>query len=123
MSEELPARLLGDMSLHYVALLGCIVLTACAQLLLKRGASRTKGILKSFWNSTTLLGYALFMVVTVLSVYAMQRIELKEVTVWISGTYLLVVILSRLLLRESLTLSKIIGCVLVVMGAIVFALA
>ena len=112
----------AGLSTHWLALAGSVVLSACAQVLLKKGAVSDRRFMASL-NPTTLTGYALFGCVTVLSVYAFQQVELKTGTAWISATYLLVAGLAHLFLGEPLTRSKIVGCSLVVAGGITFAVA
>ena len=108
---------------HYMALALCIVLTSIAQLLLKFGASNKQTVSHSFVNRSTLGGYGLLAVVTIISVYAMQVIELKVVTAWVSATYLLVVLLARTVLKEPLTIMKMVGCGLITLGGVIFSLA
>ena len=123
MQENFYSNLFADVFYHYAALAGSIVLTVCAQLLLKRGVSNNTSILSSFLNPWTIIGWGLFFIVTILSVYAMQEIELKTVTAWASTSYLLVVILALFIYKERLTSGKIIGCLLIVIGIITFSMA
>lgn len=123
MQESFYSNLFVDVFYHYAALAGCVVLTVCAQLFLKRGASNNTSVLSSFLNPWTIIGCGLFCIVTILSVYAMQEVELKTVTAWISTSYLLVVILALLIYKEVLTSKKIIGCLLIVIGIITFSMA
>lgn len=107
---------------HTTSMLLGIVLTASAQILLKRGAVAGASLLGSLLNPFTLFGYAVFGLVTILAVYAMQAIELKIVTAWTGLTYLLVIVAARLLLQERLTRARIFGSLLIVSGIIVFHL-
>ena len=113
---------MSPISTHWLALAGCVVLTACAQILLKKGALSGRRFFASL-NPSTLSGYGLFGCVTVLSVYAFQQIELKTVTAWTATTYLLVAGLAHVVLDEPMTWSKAVGCFLVVAGGVAFALA
>ena len=107
---------------HGVALASAIVITAISQVFLKSGAINKTSFIKSFLNWKTIIGYGFFGIVTILSVYAMQRIELKTMTAWIGTTYILVVLFSRLFLKEKIDLFKIAGCVLIVFGVLIFTL-
>jgi len=114
----IPASLLP----HACALALVILLSACSQLLLKLGAAGKKSRLESFFNSRTLSGCALFLVVTLLSVFAMQRIHLATVTAWSGINYILIAILSRTLLKENVSRSALLGCLLVALGIALFSL-
>jgi len=107
---------------HAAALAVCVVLTACAQLLLKMGAAGKPTFSASFANRRTVSGYAILGIVTVLVVYALQGLELKVVTAFMSLTYLLVSISAWLFLREELTPNRVLGCLLIMAGIVVFSI-
>ncbi len=110
------------MTSHVAALGVGIVLTAVSQVLLRSGARNKSSLIGSFLNPHTLLGYGLFLAVTVLNVYAMQTILLKTVTAWVSMTYVATMILSRWLLKEELNRFMLMGAALIVAGIVVFSL-
>jgi|AntAceMinimDraft_17_1070374.scaffolds.fasta_scaffold42362_2 drug/metabolite transporter (DMT)-like permease len=105
---------------HTAALASAIVITSISQVFLKSGATGKTSFIKSFLNWKTIVGYCLLAIVTILNVYAMQRIELKTITAWIGTTYILVVLFSLLFLKEKIDLFKIIGCGLIVFGVLIF---
>ncbi len=107
---------------HAIALGVGIAMTAVSQLLLKTGASGQKSWIGSFFNWRSILGMCMFVMVTFLVVYAMQEIALKTAATWASVTYLLVVCLSRWILRENVGRTKIIGCGLIAAGIVIFSL-
>jgi drug/metabolite transporter (DMT)-like permease len=106
---------------HSGMLVACILLTAVAQLLLKAGAAR-KHVMTSFLNLQTLAGYALLASVALMSVYVMQRIELKVVTAFQSLTFLLVIAGATIFLREQVTRIRFLGSALILAGMVVFSL-
>jgi drug/metabolite transporter (DMT)-like permease len=111
------------MNWHTVALAAGIALTACAHLLLKSGASSRRRWLDSLTHWRTVAGFFLFALVTVLNVYALQEIELRTLVAWSAATYVLVVLASRVALRESLDAGKMVGSLLIAGGIILFSLA
>lgn len=114
--------LFPDIDSHWVALLSGIVTTAFSQIILKKGVIRESSFLLSFINVRTFIGYILLGTVTVLNVYAMQKIQLKTATAWIGISFALVPIFSRVILKEHMDLRKAIGCMLVFLGIAVFTL-
>ena len=102
------------------ALLACIVLTAAAQMLLKIGADPKRTFIANLLHAATITGYGIFLVVTVLTVYVMQAIEMKTVTAWVGLTYILVTAGALLFLKEKVTLKKVVGPFLIVFGFFVF---
>ena len=107
---------------HTAALVSAIVITAVSQVFLKSGASNKTSFIKSFLDWKTIVGYCLLAMVTILNVYAMQRIELKIMTAWIGTTYILVVLFSFCFLKEKIDLFKTAGCSLIVLGILIFTL-
>ena len=105
---------------HTAALASAVVIASISQLFLKSGASNKTSFIRSLLNWKTIIGYCLLGMVTILNVYAMQRIELKTITAWIGTTYVFVVFLSVLFFKEKIDLFKIIGCSLIVFGVSIF---
>jgi len=108
--------------IHCIALATAIIFTAFSQVFLKRGASNRPTFIASFLNRQTIIGFGLFGIVTVLNVYAMQKIELKIVTAWTGVSYILVVFFSGLILNEKIDSIKVISCILIISGIIIFNL-
>jgi len=105
---------------HYVALMGCVILTTTAQLFFKVGALKGKKVLWSFLNPITAIGCLLFGINTVLAVYVLQAVEMKIVSTWSAMPYLLVVLFAAILLKETLTIQKIAGSFLIMAGVAIF---
>lgn len=120
MSQTIQQLLSPETLLHTLALFACVILTACAQILLKIGASKEGRWISGYLNYSTFAGYTVFAVVTVLGVYAMQVIELKIATAWTGATYALVAIAAAVILKERLSKRRIFGPVLIVTGIIFF---
>lgn len=102
--------------LSYVALCMAIVMTVGSQVLLKIGAGRPNGWL----NAYTFTGVAMFGVVTVLIVIAMQAIFLKTVIAANSLTFVLMPLAANVFLGEKLTKRSIVASLIIVTGVIVF---
>jgi multidrug transporter EmrE-like cation transporter len=87
------------------------------------GASKKNVDESVYLNRTTISGYGLLVVVTVLSVLALNGIELKA---FYSASYalnfILITILSWKILGESLSQKKATGILLIGLGVIIFNL-
>lgn len=105
---------------YYAAMALAILLSAFAQVLLKRGAAPGASRRQNFLNRRTLAGYALFGVVTILNMYALQAVDLKTMSAWVSATYVLVMVLSWKVLKEKIDGLTVLGCALIVLGIIIF---
>lgn len=100
-----------------------VLINSSAQILLKVGATDSKYNVKVFLISIfTLIGYGLFFISTVLSVYMLNMIEFKSFTMIIAFNYVVTLIFSKLFLSEKFTTRKIISTLLIITGVIVFNL-
>lgn len=108
----------------------CIItFTATGQMLLKIGATIPHTLpwippsLKPYLNRYTLSGYGFLFMVTILSIYALQKMPLKVfVPLFLSLNVIAVTIFSRIFLHESLSHQKIMGICVIISGILVFSL-
>lgn len=114
------STLIGDP--HALALAGAICCSAAGQVLFKIGAVQTKSLLSSYISSSTLLGCVFLATATILAVYALQTIEFKEVTAWTGFTHVLVFAAAVGILRERVSVVRVLGIALIVIGIWTFNL-
>jgi len=102
--------------LNYAALILAILMTVGSQILLKIGASKPSGSM----NVITLTGLAMFGVVTVLVVFALQAILLKTVIALNALTFVTMPLAAKMFLGEDFTKRGIIASIVIVVGIVVF---
>jgi drug/metabolite transporter (DMT)-like permease len=107
--------------MYYYFALAAVLLTGLGQVLLKIGA-RSGGTWEVYTNPATLAGYCMFLVVTIYTIYALQVMDLKTLYALMSLNPLVVMVLSVLLLKETLTRNKVIAVGLIFCGLLVFNL-
>ena len=100
-----------------------VFLTGISQLLLKIG-SRKGGASGQFFaaylNVYTISAYAIFLVVTVISVVALLEVPLKLLYTITSLNFVVVAFLSWAILKEKITGNMVIAIVLICIGTIIF---
>lgn len=112
------------MNWYVVLALTVVFFTATGQILLKIGSGQGKSkSLAPYLNLTTITAYALFFFVTLLSVIILEEIPLKLFYAFTSLNILLVIILSHIFLRESITKNHIFAVIIIMSGLIIFNLA
>ncbi|CVI65116.1 4-amino-4-deoxy-L-arabinose-phosphoundecaprenol flippase subunit ArnE [Eubacteriaceae bacterium CHKCI004] len=97
-----------------------IFMTLCgavASLFLKR-ASGTEGILKMFLNINLYIGGGLYLISAVLNVYILRYLDYSVVLPLTSITYIWTMILSYMILKEKITVKKMLGVALILIGAV-----
>lgn len=99
-----------------------IVFTGSSQVLLKMGANKAnkKKMILAYVNPYTFIAYGLYALTTILTVYALKETPLNVFYATTSLKYVLILILSNLLLQESISFGKISSIILIVIGVMMF---
>lgn len=108
------------MNPHYLALFVGIALTGISQVLLRLGAAGRSSWLRSYLHGLTMIGYAVFVVVTAINVYVLTAMPLKTFTAWISLTFVWTAVLSRFVLKEEIHSRVYYGVCIIVVGILIF---
>ena len=109
-------------TIYYLYAMLSIALTGISQTLLKLGARNDDKPLGVYLNMATMTGYFMFLIVTVCSIFALKGLELKLFYAVASLNYVVVMILSKIVLKEGLSRNKVVASCLIVVGVIVFNL-
>ena len=110
------------MMIYYLFAMLAIVLTGVSQTLLKLGARNDNTPLSVYLNPATMTGYLVLLIVTICSVFALQGLELKLFYALASLNYVIVVVLSGIVLKEGLSMNKVVAVCLIALGVVVFNL-
>jgi len=113
----------ADLWVYYAALGAGMFLTAISHVLLRYGAVRGRRWWHGFLNIQSAIGYMLFVVVTLLVVFACQGLPLHKVMAWNSATFFLTPLAGALFLREKITGRALVGWGLILGGIVIFSLA
>ena len=108
--------------MYYILVILSVFLAACAQMLLKQGARQQYA---KWWqqyvNGWVIGGYAIMFGTMVMNIFAMSKgVQIKELSIIESMSYLFVPALSFIVFQEKLTLRKILAIAIIITGIIVF---
>ena len=108
--------------LNYFLVILSVFAAACAQMLLKQGARKNYvGFWRQYLNPWVIGGYAIMVCSLVLNIFCMSRgVQVKEVSVIESMSYLFVPCLAFLLFRECITWRKVGAIAIIITGVIIF---
>lgn len=108
--------------MYYILVISSVFLAACAQMLLKQGARKQYDTWwRQYINGWVIGGYAIMLSTMMMNIFAMSRgVEVKEVSIIESMSYLFVPILSFVIFKERLTWRKVISIGVIIIGIIVF---
>lgn len=108
--------------MFYILVILSVFAAACAQMLLKQGARKNYvGFWRQYLNPWVIGGYSIMACSLVLNIFCMSRgVQVKEVSVIESLSYLFVPCLAFLLFGERITWRKGIAIAIVISGVIIF---
>lgn len=110
--------------MFYLVVILSVFTASVAQMLLKKGASLPHAsILKEYLNPWVIGGYVLMGLSLVANVWALSKgIQVKEVSILESLSYLFVPVLSYLCFRERLSWKKAASVAIILIGIFIFFL-
>lgn len=108
--------------MYYLIVILSVFAAACAQMLLKQGARKEYASwCRQYINPWVLGGYAIMMGSLVLNIWCMSKgVQVKEVSVIESMSYLFVPVLAFMLFKEKLTARKMCAIAIIIGGVIIF---
>lgn len=108
--------------LYYIIVILTVFAAACAQMLLKQGARREYASWwRQYFNPWVIGGYGIMACSLVLNIWCMSKgVQVKEVSVIESMSYLFVPVLAFMLFKEKLTLRKVCAIGIIITGVILF---
>ena len=108
--------------MYYILVILSVFLAACAQMLLKQGA-RQQYVQwwRQYANGWVISGYAIMFGTMIMNIYAMSKgVQVKELNIIESMSYLFVPALSFIVFQEKLTWRKNLAIAIIITGVIVF---
>lgn len=108
--------------MYYIIVIASVFLAACAQMLLKQGARQQHAVWwRQYMNGWVIGGYVIMFGTMVMNIFAMSKgVQVKEVSIIESMSYLFVPALSFVIFKEKLTWRKVCAIAIIITGVIVF---
>ena len=111
------------MNKYMMMMFAATFFSAMSQILLKKSANKEhKSWIYEYLNWRVILAYFIFFSVLLVNTYAYTQVDMKYGAVIDAFTYVFVMILSWLILREKFTKWKLIGNLIIVVGVIIYTL-
>lgn len=108
---------------YILLMFGCTFFSAVSQILLKQSANREHGsFLKEYLNWRVITAYGISFTVLFLNTWAYTRVDMKYGAVIDTFSYVFVMLLSWLILREHFTKKRILGNLLIITGVFIYML-
>lgn len=107
--------------IYYVILIIMTFIGSVASLFLKK-ASGSDGFIKMLFNLNLYIGGGLYVLSAILNIFILKYLDYSVVLPLTSITYIWTMILSCFVLKERLSLKKMLGVGLIVVGAIIVSI-
>ena len=114
MSRQSGAALID---MIYLLLIFMTILGSVAALFLKK-SSKTEGFKKLIKNKNLYIGGSLYLIAALINIYVLRYLDYSTVLPLTSMTYIWTMILSFFVLKEKMTIQKVIGAIGIVIGAV-----
>ena len=109
--------------IYYILMILSAFITAFSQIILKKSANKKhKSVFFEYLNPYVLFSYVCYIGVLVLNVFIYTKVDYRFGVVINSMSTVFVMLLSNIILKESITRKRIIGNVIIVCGILVFML-
>lgn len=108
--------------IYYVTVVLVVFASACSQMLLKKGASiEYKSFIRQYLNPWVIFGYGIMGLAVIVNIYCMGKgVQVKELSIIESLSYLFVPCLSWIFFGEKITRRKALAIAIIIVGIIIF---
>ena len=108
--------------MYYLLVILSVLTAAGAQMLLKQGAKKEYlSFLRQYLNPWVISGYGIMGASLLLNIFCMSHgVQVKEVSIIESLSYLFVPVLSWLFFKENITWRKVVAIAVIMAGLVVF---
>lgn len=111
------------MNSYMAIMFAATIFSAMSQILLKQSANRPhKSWIYEYLNWRVVLSYGIFFGVLLVNTYAYTRVDMKYGAVIDAFTYVFVMVLSWVILKEKFSKKKIMGNLIIVAGVLIYTL-
>jgi len=109
------------MNKYYLLFLAAVTIASFGQVALKKGALEKKSsFLRQYFNRYVFLGYGLLFLSIMFVSYSYREVALKEGPILESLTFILVPLQSSIFFQERLSIRRIVGFSIIILGVVVF---
>jgi len=109
------------MNSYVLIFIFAVFIASVSQILLKKSANNNhKNWLKEILNIRVFIAYSMFVLSSILTIYAYKGVQLKYGSIIQSSGYIFILLLSKIFLEEKITKNKILGVTLIIIGIVVF---
>ena len=104
-------------SISIILLVVMVFVSSLTQIMLKKEANKkTKSIVRKFINFNVLFSYFIYFVIAFINVFLYRNIDYGVIIVVESFSYVFILLLSRVILKEKITKLQILGVLLINIG-------
>ena len=108
-------------SIYWILIIVSVINASFSQLLLKKASlEHHDSFLAEYFNVKVIVGYIMMVISTILTILALTKLEYKNAPIIESLGYILILGLGHIFLKEKMTVRKVIGNLIILVGILVF---
>ncbi len=109
------------LNIYFLLMIIAQVIAAFSQVLLKISAGKKyPTVIREYLNAFVIGGYVLLVVSMLIAIFCYKGLDYMAVVIMEPISYVLVMLLSRLVFKEGITARKVAGMILIIGGIVVF---
>lgn len=106
--------------LYISIFISIVLISSISQIILKKSSQNAyENKIKEYINSKIFIAYSLFFLCTIISTLLYKHIPLSLAPVLESSGYVFILILSAIFLKEKVSIKKVIGNILIIIGILI----
>lgn len=114
---------MDNLLLYSIIMLASVLISSISQILLKISTKlEHKSRIEEYLNPFVLFAYGLFFISTFVTMYALKGIPLAMAPILESSGYIFVALLSKVILKEQISLKKLFGLCIILIGICIYTL-
>ena len=106
---------------YVILLVASVFISTCSQILLKKSSEvEYSSKIREYLNWKVIIGYGMLFGATILTILAFKGLDYKNGPIIEALGYIFIMFLSKIFLNEKITVKKILGNSLILLGIVVF---
>ena len=112
---------MSEVTLHIFILFASVFISAFSQILLKKAALRHyPSVIREYLNLFVITAYGIYFVAVVLDLLALRRVPVSYVPAIEASSYIFIIVLSRIFLKERLSRRKLMAISIIFAGIVIY---
>ncbi|WP_255422631.1 EamA family transporter [Treponema sp. Marseille-Q4130] len=112
-----------DMIFYIALLFISVFISACSQIILKKAAGKKYGsVFAEYFNVPVISAYTIYFIAVCIDLIALKKVPVSYIPIVEASSYIFVILLGKLFLKEHLSKRKLIAMSIIFAGVVIYFL-